>query len=101
LIVEVYSREWSFHVFTSGLYTKGMAQHFACHSTKKGCPLPYQLTFQEPVTPSLEGIIDLHREVVFYIIIILWMLIRIVMLFAGKESLPYSRLTHHDKVEWV
>jgi cytochrome c oxidase subunit 1 len=72
---------------------------------KQDAPLPYQLTFQDPATPAMEGIIDLHHEVMFYIIIIivfvLWMLIRIVMLFAEKESLPYSRLTHHDGLEWA
>jgi hypothetical protein len=71
---------------------------------KRDAPLLYQLTFQGPAIPSMEGVIDLHHEVMFYIIIIvfvLWLLIRIVMLFAGNGSLPYSRLTHHDKVEWA
>jgi heme/copper-type cytochrome/quinol oxidase subunit 2 len=72
---------------------------------KRDAPLLYQLTFQAPAIPSMEALIDLHHEVMFYIIIIivfvLWMLIRIVMLFAEKESLPYSRLTHHDELDWA
>jgi hypothetical protein len=37
----------------------------------KDAPLPYQLTFQDPATATMEGIIDLHHEILFYIIIII------------------------------
>jgi cytochrome c oxidase subunit 1 len=69
-------------------------------------PLPYQMTFQDPATGGMEGIIDLHHEIMFYIIVILtfvfWMIVRIVMLFSAYEGeLPYSNLTHHAYLEWA
>lgn len=71
---------------------------------KNDAPLPYQLTFQDPATSSMEGIIDVHHEIMFYVVMIitfvLWMLVRIVVLFGtDKPLLPYSNITHNDKLE--
>lgn len=54
----------------------------------------------------MEGIIDLHHEIMFYIIVIitfvLYMLVRIIMLFEAKSSsLPYTNVTHHAGLEWA
>ena len=38
---------------------------------KNDAPLPYQLTFQDPATSGMEGIIDLHHEIMFYVVIII------------------------------
>ena len=55
-------------------------------------PLPYQLTFQDPATAGMEGIIDLHHEIMFYIILIVtfvfWMLVRVVMIFKEPGTEP-------------
>jgi hypothetical protein len=71
---------------------------------RKDAPVPYQLTFQDPATPAMEGIIDLHHEILFYVIIvltfILWMLARLVMLF-GEGEIPYDNITHNSSLEWV
>lgn len=37
----------------------------------RDAPVPYQITFQDPATPSMEGIVDLHHEIMFYIIVII------------------------------
>ena len=37
----------------------------------KDAPHPYQITFQDPATPSMEGIVDLHHEIMFYVIVII------------------------------
>jgi heme/copper-type cytochrome/quinol oxidase subunit 2 len=71
----------------------------------RDAPTPYQLTFQDPATPGMEGIIDLHHEIMFYIIVIitfvLWMLVRIVILFRSESLyLPYSGITHDAGLEW-
>jgi heme/copper-type cytochrome/quinol oxidase subunit 2 len=70
----------------------------------RDAPLPWQITFQDPATPGMEGVIDLHHEIMFYIIIIitfvLWMLVRTVVLFnSSKLVLPYSTVTHHVELE--
>jgi hypothetical protein len=74
--------------------------------TKKDAPLPYQLTFQDPATPGMEGIIDLHHEIMFYVIIVItfvfWMTARIVVLFnVSSPALPYSAVREHLGLEWL
>jgi cytochrome c oxidase subunit 1 len=72
----------------------------------RDAPLPYQMTFQDPASAGMEGIIDLHHEVMFYMVVIVtfvfWVIIRIVVLFSAPVgSLPYSTLTHHEGLEWA
>jgi len=33
-------------------------------------PTPWQLGFQDPATPVMEGIIDLHHDIVFFLVFI-------------------------------
>jgi cytochrome c oxidase subunit 2 len=51
-------------------------------------PAPWQLTFHDPATPIMEGIINFHNDLMFFIvaisIFVLWMLIRCIMLFSIK-----------------
>jgi cytochrome c oxidase subunit 2 len=57
----------------------------------------------------MEGIIDLHHEILFYLIVIvvfvLWMLITIISTFKSKGSassgVPYNSITHHVALEWA
>lgn len=70
----------------------------------RDAPLPWQITFQDPATPGMEGVIDLHHEIMFYITIvvvfILWVLVRTVILFnSPKPVLP--SVTHHVELGWV
>jgi len=69
---------------------------------------PWQLMFQDPATPIMEGIIDLHNDVMFYIIVIvtlvLWILLRIIYLFSPKRFGyygPVSTNTHNTTVEVI
>lgn len=69
-------------------------------------PLPYQMGFQDPASSSMEGIIDLHHEILFYLIItisfVLWMLVRIVVLFHTNtpgQRHPDINITHHSGLE--
>jgi heme/copper-type cytochrome/quinol oxidase subunit 2 len=89
------SAKWSFDKTKKGRYLQA-----------RDAPVPYQITFQDPATPSMEGIIDLHHEIMFYVVIVitfvLWMLVRIVMLFgAGRTPLPYSKVTQNVGLEWA
>ncbi len=72
-------------------------------------PVPYQIGFQDPATPIMEGIIDFHHDVMFVLIIIsvivLWFLLRIIVLFPYR---PFSQVyrpaffrTHNTFVEIV
>jgi cytochrome c oxidase subunit 2 len=68
------------------------------------------MTFQDPASSSMEGIIDVHHDLMFYIFIIISfvfsMLVRAVFLFTGSlpystEGLPYSTITHQVGLEWA
>jgi cytochrome c oxidase subunit 1 len=77
----------------------------------KDAPLPWQMDFQDPATPCMEGIIDLHHEIMFYLIIIvmfiLWMLLITVEHFQIPDQKDWSEftvmdgLTHHSGLEWA
>jgi cytochrome c oxidase subunit 2 len=49
---------------------------------------PWQFSFSDPATPIMEGIINFHNDLMFFIvaisIFVLWMLIRCIMLFSSK-----------------
>ena len=51
---------------------------------------PWQLSFSDPATPIMEGIINFHNDLMFFIvgitIFVLWMLMRCVMIFAVSIS---------------
>jgi len=50
----------------------------------------WQLSFSDPATPIMEGIINFHNDLMFFIvaitIFVLWMLIRCIMIFAEAEG---------------
>jgi len=71
-------------------------------------PYNYQITFQDPATRVMEGIISFHYDLMFYLIFIssfvLYMLIRIIIIFningpyakfIKAHSAYYKTLTHH------
>jgi cytochrome c oxidase subunit 2 len=69
---------------------------------------PWQLLFQDPATPIMEGIIDLHNDVMFYLIVIvtlvLWILLRISWLFSENRFGyfgPVNTNTHNTFLEIV
>ena len=51
---------------------------------------PWQLSFSDPATPIMEGIINFHNDLMFFIvavtIFVLWMLIRCIMIFAAPTN---------------
>lgn len=69
-------------------------------------PKKWQMNFQEPASPIMEKIIDLHHDIQFFLIIIiigvLWMLVRSIYLFREEntETIRYS-FDHHTLVELI
>jgi len=59
-------------------------------NTYTDASVPYQIGFQDPATPIAAGIIDLHNEVFFYLIIVLvsvsWILIKTISSFNYRSS---------------
>lgn len=64
---------------------------------------PWQLLFQDPATPIMEGIINLHHDIMFILIIIAvlvgWLLLRCVMLF--KDNQTPQNFTHGETIEII
>lgn len=79
-------------------------------------PLPWQINFQDPASTSMEGIIDLHHEIMFYlfmiVVFVVWMMAVQILNFSEKEddeaSLKgyldlfffYRKQTHNISLEW-
>jgi len=69
----------------------------------------WQCLFQDPATPIMENIIDLHHDILFFLIIIItltsWIILRILFFF--KHSLKNVKtkrflfLTHHSVLEII
>lgn len=72
---------------------------------KQDAPLEYQLDFQDPSTPIMEGIIDLHNDIFFYLVLILaavtWILIRTIWLFRKSANRKLRHFTHNTFLEIV
>jgi heme/copper-type cytochrome/quinol oxidase subunit 2 len=71
-------------------------------------PLPWQMNFQQPATPTMEGIVDLHHNIMFFMIFIVifisYILIRAVYLFnEDKVSIfgPVSNTRHFLLLEVI
>jgi len=64
---------------------------------------PWQLGFQDPATPIMEGIINLHHDLMFFIcvisIFVSWMLFRTLWFFDSKNNKQSSSLTHGTLIE--
>ncbi|KIZ07963.1 cytochrome c oxidase subunit II (mitochondrion) [Monoraphidium neglectum] len=67
-------------------------------------PTPWQMGFQDPATASMEGIIDLHHDICFFLLIlvlVLWVGGRIVTSFHRTQRPETERFTHHTNLELV
>ncbi len=65
----------------------------------------WQVGFQDPATPIMEGIINLHHDLMFFICVILifvtWMLLRTLWHFNANTNNQASNLTHGTFIEIV
>jgi cytochrome c oxidase subunit 2 len=66
-------------------------------------PEAWQLGFQDPATPIMQGIIDLHHDIMFFIVVIIvfvfWMIMRTVYHFhASRNPLP-EKIIHGTTIE--
>lgn len=68
-------------------------------------PTSWQISFQEPATPVMEGIINLHHEIFFYLIVIFslvgWMLFRTLVKYNESSNPKPNRFSHHTILEVV
>jgi cytochrome c oxidase subunit 2 len=68
-------------------------------------PEEWQLSFQEPATPVMQGIIDFHHDIMTFLIAItvfvLWMLVRTIMAFEHSVHPVPHKITHGTVIEIV
>ena len=66
---------------------------------------PWQLGFQDPATPVMEGIINFHHDLVFFLIIVTvfvcWMLYRVIFLFDEKKNPIASTFVHGATIKII
>lgn len=66
---------------------------------------PWEISFQDPATPVMEGIIALHHDLMFVLAIIgtsvIWLLLRTTYLFYHKNNLISSTISHGTTIEIV
>jgi len=66
---------------------------------------PWQISFQDPATPVMEGIIALHHDLMFVLTVIgasvTWLLVRTTYLFYYKNNPVPSTISHGTTIEIV
>lgn len=71
-------------------------------------PLPWQMNFQQSASPTMEGIVDLHHNIMIFMIYIVvfisYVLVRAIMLFNSNVKTPFdaiSRTRHYLSLEII
>ena len=66
---------------------------------------PWQLGFQDPATPTMEGIINFHHDIMFYLVVIMvavtWTLVRCVVAYEEKNNPTPSIFVHGTTIEII
>ena len=66
-------------------------------------PENWQIGFQDPATPIMQGIIDLHHDIFFFMLVILvfvlWMLARTLYIFHQKRNPVPEKILHGTIIE--
>jgi len=79
--------------------------HISLYPCLLDYPHPWQISFQDPATPVMEGIIALHHDLMFVLAIIgttvIWLLLRTTYLFYHKNNPIPSTITHGTTIEIV
>jgi len=68
-------------------------------------PMPWQINFQSPATPIMEGIVDLHHDMmsilIFIFILVTFIIISFIKTFRFKNNKLFFNVTHNTKWEII
>ena len=68
-------------------------------------PKQWGFNFQDPASPLMEGVVELHHDIMFFliaiVIFVLWMLCRIIWFFDQRHNSIPSNITHNIKLEII
>ena len=74
-------------------------------NVRADAPVAWQKLFQDPATSNMEGIVDLHADICFFLIVILvlvlWLGARILVSFHHNLQPVPERFNHHTSLEQV
>jgi heme/copper-type cytochrome/quinol oxidase subunit 2/uncharacterized membrane protein len=78
----------------------------AFNSLRNDTPRPWGIYFQDSASPQMEGLVELHNNILFYLVVILfgvgWLLLIIVKKFTNTESpISYKYLGHGTLIELI
>lgn len=66
---------------------------------------PWQIFFQDPATPIMEGIINFHNHIMFFLtvtaVFVSWLLMRCIYFFEESRNLKAEKWTHSTTLEIV
>ena len=78
----------------------------AFNPLRSDTPRPWGIYFQDSASPQMEGLVELHDNILFYLVVILfgvgWLLLIIVKKFTNTESpISYKYLGHGTLIELI
>jgi heme/copper-type cytochrome/quinol oxidase subunit 1/heme/copper-type cytochrome/quinol oxidase subunit 2 len=95
------------YVFTlAGIGCLILLVGLSLYGDKKDAASPWQMNFQTPATEIMEKIVDLHHDLMFFLVVIVvfvsWMLISIITRY-GQENRSTTRaaFAHHTNLEKI
>jgi ubiquinol-cytochrome c reductase cytochrome b subunit len=102
-----YSIKSDLSLFSFGLISLYLLKEYLFNiSDKCDTPKPWGLYFQDSATPQMEGLVELHDNIMFYLVIILfgvgWVLISIIRNYSNIESpISHKYLNHGTLIELI
>ena len=96
--------QWLFFVYRYDVYVTFKNWLFSVFNSD--APRPWGLYFQDSATPQMEGLIELHDNILFYLVIILfavgWILVSIIKNYTNTESpISHKYLNHGTLIELI
>lgn len=84
----------------------GMVNYFLFDRYFCDAPRPWGIYFQDSATPQMEGLVELHDNIMFYLVIILfgvaWILLRVIRNYsAHRSSISHKYLNHGTLIELI
>lgn len=77
-----------------------------CFNMNLDAPSPWGVYFQDSATPQMEGLVELHDNIMYYLVVILfsvgWILFSIIRNYVhSKSSISYKYLNHGTLIELI
>jgi cytochrome c oxidase subunit 2 len=78
---------------------------FSSNFSFLGAAEPWQIGFQSPATPLMEGIINFHNHIMFFMfgvgVFVMWLLARCLTLYSASANSKVDNFTHATTIEVV